>query len=132
MTVPGPMLLDVDRGGPDFPLWAGHQCHSWPENSPKIGDLRRRSPNSLVLGLVVNTHNWWAGKKVLVSSKWVERVSWSERKVFVDLRRETIKQSPEYAEEAPVTRDYETGLHLHYNRLGYWIDEAAAVAHSAV
>src|SRR5208283_2282818 len=51
VKVPGPMLLDVDRGGPDFPFWAGHQCHSWPENSPKIGDLRRRSPNSLVLGL---------------------------------------------------------------------------------
>jgi uncharacterized protein YrrD len=80
--------------------------------------------------LIVDTHNWWAGKRVLVSPQWIERVSWGERKVFVDLSRETIKQSPEYTEEAPLTRDYETGLHLHYNRVGYWIDEPAAKAHS--
>ena len=75
--------------------------------------------------LIVNTHNWWAGKKVLVSPQWIERVSWGERKVFVNLSRETIRQSPEYTEESLPTRDYETGLHLHYNRLGYWIDEPA-------
>ena len=51
--------------------------------------------------LIVNTHNWWAGKKVLISPRWVERVSWSERKVIVNLSRETIKRSPEYAEVAP-------------------------------
>ena len=80
--------------------------------------------------LIVNTRNWWPGKKVLVSPQWIERVSWSEAKVFVNLSRETIRQSPEYTEESPLTRDYETGLHLHYNRLGYWIDEPAAKKHS--
>ena len=73
--------------------------------------------------LVVGTRNWWPGKKVLVSPQWIERVSWSESKVFVNLPRETIKQSPEYTEESLLTRDYETGLHRHYNRRGYWIDE---------
>jgi hypothetical protein len=80
--------------------------------------------------LVVDTRNWWPGKKVLVSPQWIERVSWGERKVFVNLGRETIKKSPEYTEKSPLTRDYETGLHLHYNRLGYWIDEPAAEEHS--
>jgi hypothetical protein len=73
--------------------------------------------------LIVDTHNWWPGKKVLVSPQWIERVSWSERKVFVNLCRETIKQSPEYKEELLPTRDYEIGLHGHYNRKGYWVDE---------
>jgi uncharacterized protein YrrD len=77
--------------------------------------------------LVVNTHNWWPGKKVLVSPQWIERVSWGERKVFVNLDRETIKESPEYMEETLLTRDYEIGLHKHYNRKGYWIDELATV-----
>jgi hypothetical protein len=80
--------------------------------------------------LIINTHNWWPGKKVLVSPQWIERVSWIESQVFVNLSRETIRQSPEYTEESPLTRDYETGLHLHYNRLGYWIDEPAAKEHS--
>jgi uncharacterized protein YrrD len=76
--------------------------------------------------LTVDTHNWWPGKKVLVSPQWIERVSWGERKVFVNLSREAIKQSPEYTEESLLTRDYEIGLHRHYNRKGYWMDEVAA------
>jgi uncharacterized protein YrrD len=79
--------------------------------------------------LIVDTRNWWPGKKVLVSPQWIERVSWTESKVFVNLSRETIKQSPEYTEEALLTRDYETGLHRHYNRQGYWVDEPAAKEH---
>ena len=70
--------------------------------------------------LVVDTKNWWAGKKVLVSPQWIERVDWSESKVFVNLSRETIKESPEYTEESLLTRDYETGLYQHYQREGYW------------
>ena len=77
--------------------------------------------------LVVGTRNWWPGKRVLVSSQWIERVSWNESKVFINLDRETIKQSPEYTEESRLNRDYEIGLHRHYNRKGYWIDELAAV-----
>ena len=76
--------------------------------------------------LIVNTSNWWAGKKVLVSPQWIERVSWGERKVFINLSRETIKESPEYTEESLLTRDYEIGLHGHYNSKGYWVDELVA------
>jgi hypothetical protein len=73
--------------------------------------------------LIVNTQNWWPGKKVLISPKWIERVSWRESKVFVNLTREIIKQAPEYPEESLPTRDYETRLHRHYDRQGYWVDE---------
>jgi hypothetical protein len=76
--------------------------------------------------MVVNTRNWWPGKKVLVSPLWIEGVSWDVSKVFVNLSRNAIKQSPEYSEESLLTRDYETKLHGHYNRKGYWIDESAA------
>ena len=76
--------------------------------------------------LIIDTHNWWPGKKVLVSPQWIESVSWGERKVFVNLSREAVKQSPEYTEESLLTRDYEIGLHQHYNRQGYWVDEVAA------
>jgi len=80
--------------------------------------------------LIVDTRNWWPGKKVLVSPQWIESVSWNETKVFVNLLRETIKQSPEYTEASLLTRDYETGLYQHYNRQGYWSDELTAKEHS--
>ena len=66
--------------------------------------------------LIIDTQNWWPGKKVLVSPQWIERVSWSESTVFVNLPRETIKQSPEYREKSQQTREYETGLHRHDDR----------------
>jgi len=48
--------------------------------------------------LIINTRNWWPGKEVFVSPKLIERVSWDSSKVFVNLSREAIKQSPEYTE----------------------------------
>jgi len=80
--------------------------------------------------LVIDTKNWWSGKMVLVSPQWIERVSWGESKVFVNLSRETIKQAPEYTEDFLLTRDYETKLHRHYNRQEYWLDELVAKEHS--
>jgi hypothetical protein len=80
--------------------------------------------------LVINTKNWWPGKKVLISPKWVERISWKESKVYINLLCETIMHSPEYTEESLLTRDYETALHQHYNRQGYWEDEMAKKDHS--
>lgn len=73
--------------------------------------------------LVVNTSNWWAGKKVLISPLWIERVSWGERKVVIDLTRQAIKLSPEFTDQSLVDRDYEASLYGHYNRKGYWVDE---------
>jgi len=80
--------------------------------------------------LVVDTQNWWPGRKVLISPQWIERVSWEESKVFINLPRETIKRAPEYQDGALLTRDYEVGLYRHYNRKGYWIDESVAKEHS--
>jgi hypothetical protein len=80
--------------------------------------------------LIIDTQNWWRGKKVLISPRWIERVSWSKSKVFVNLSRESIKQSPEYTEESLLSRNYEIGLHRHYNRQGYWVDDLAAKKHS--
>lgn len=75
--------------------------------------------------LVVDTRNWWPGKQVLISPQWIERVSWRDEKVFINLPRETIKRAPEYTGESPVTRDYETALYGHYNRETYWGEYAA-------
>ena len=76
--------------------------------------------------LVADTGNWLPGRQVLISPQWIERVSWHERKVFVSLSRETIKHSPEYTDDLLLTRPYESALHQHYDRPGYWENEPAA------
>jgi len=66
--------------------------------------------------LIIDTQNWWPGKKVLIPPNGLRALVGPESKVFVNLARETIKQSPEYLEESLPTRDYETRLHQHYDR----------------
>lgn len=75
--------------------------------------------------LIIDTQNWWPGKKILISTRWIDRISWEDSQVVIGLTRETIKECPEYTEGALITRDYEEKLHRHYNRKEYWTDELA-------
>lgn len=70
--------------------------------------------------IIVDTRNWWPGKKVLVSPEWVRSVSWNDLRVYVDLSRDKIKNAPEYDPSLPLTRDYEARLYNHYGRSEYW------------
>jgi sporulation protein YlmC with PRC-barrel domain len=70
--------------------------------------------------MVVDTKNWWPGKKVLVAPEWIERVSWADSRVYVDLSREAIKSGPEFDADL-LNRDYEERLYKHYDRPGYWV-----------
>jgi len=104
---------------------SGHHVQALDGEVGHIKDFIIEDETWTIRYLVVDTHNWWPGKKVLVSPQWIENVSWGERKVFVNLSREAIKRSPEYTEQTLLTREYETGLHRHYKRQTYWVDELA-------
>jgi hypothetical protein len=69
--------------------------------------------------LIVDTRNWWPGKRVLVAPQWIHAVGWEESKIHVDLTRETIKSSPAYDPKEPITPDYAGALHDHYGRPRY-------------
>lgn len=70
--------------------------------------------------LVIDTRNWLPGKKVLVAPAWVEEVDWASRIVSMDLKRETIQNSPEFDPSMPVNREYEVRLYDYYGRPKYW------------
>ncbi|HEQ98080.1 MAG TPA: PRC-barrel domain containing protein [candidate division Zixibacteria bacterium] len=74
-----------------------------------------------ILYLVVSTGRILPGKKVLLAKMWVDRVSWSESKIYVDLTGKKIKESPEFDRSIPVDRDYEERLFEFYGRKGYWL-----------
>ena len=109
----------------------GHHVHAADGGIGHVDDFIIDDEIWAIRYLIIDTKNWWPGKKVLVSPRWIERISWSESKLFTNLSRESIKQAPEYSEDALLTRDYETGLHRHYDRPGYWLDEPVAKEHSA-
>jgi hypothetical protein len=74
----------------------------------------------LIRYMVVNTRNILPGKKTLVSPDWIERVSWAESKVYLDIAEEELKGAPEFDYSTPVSRKYETRLYDYYSRSIYW------------
>jgi uncharacterized protein YrrD len=70
--------------------------------------------------MIVDTRNWWPGKKVLVSPEWIREVSWPESRVYVDMTKDAIQQAPEYDPEQPLAREYEARLFGHHGRRTYW------------
>jgi hypothetical protein len=72
--------------------------------------------------LVVDTSNWWMGRKVLIAPPWIESVSWGDRTVSVGLTRQAVKDAPAYDPEQSPARADEARLHEHYRRIGYWTE----------
>jgi hypothetical protein len=103
----------------------GYHIHALDGDVGNVDDFIIDDETWTIRYLVVNTSNWWGGKKVLVSPLWIGRVSWSESSIFINLSRDAIKRSPEYTYESLVTRDYEMSLHQHYNRKGHWVNDLA-------
>jgi hypothetical protein len=65
--------------------------------------------------LVVDTNNWLPGRKVLVSPQWIKHIDWNEKKVYVNLSQESIKNSPEFDPDIPIRDDYENELFNYYD-----------------
>jgi len=74
--------------------------------------------------LVVDTSNWWGGHHVLVAPQWIQRVSWAEATVSVDMTRQAVKDAPPYDSAAQLDRQQEMGIYEHYGRPGYWTTKA--------
>jgi len=70
--------------------------------------------------LVIDTSNWWFGKKVLVAPHWAHDISWAKSMVYMNLTRDAIKNSPTWDPEALVNREYEERLYDYYGRPTYW------------
>jgi len=70
--------------------------------------------------LVIDTSNWWFGKKVLVVPQWAHDISWAKSMVYMNLTKDAIKNSPTWDPEALVNREYEERLYDYYGRPVYW------------
>ena len=54
--------------------------------------------------LIVDTKNWWPGKKVLIPTSTVRDIVWDEKLVYLTLSRGQIKDGPVYDPSRPITR----------------------------
>lgn len=66
---------------------------------------------------IVDTHRWLpGGKKVLISTKWIEEVGLNSSKLTVDVTRDQVEKAPEYLKDLEFTDKREQELWIHYNK----------------
>ncbi len=69
---------------------------------------------------IVDTRNWLPGRKVILSTRWLDAIVWGDSKMRVNLTRDEIRRSPEWQSLEDVNREYEELLHAHYGKRAYW------------
>lgn len=120
---PPPTVHDVEAAGDPLLRSLGEvEGYYVRASDGEIGHVERFLVEDIeaVRYLVIDTKNWWPGKKVLISTQWVRDVSWTGQELSIAPTREQVEQSPEYEETTPVERLYEERLHRHYGFQPYW------------
>ena len=130
----GPMMsahaerkkIAAERGGEDLHLRStreviDYRIHAIDDEVGHVQDFVVEDESWIIRYMVVDTRKWLPGKKVLVFRECIERISWADSEVYVDLSREEIKNSPEFDPRQPVNREYEERLYDFYGHPKYWI-----------
>ncbi len=73
-----------------------------------------------IMYFVVDTKRIIPGKKVLLSTRWIQDIIWEQSQVQVNLPCEIIKKAPDYDPHVPVNRETEKVLYDYYGRPKYW------------
>jgi hypothetical protein len=60
---------------------------------------------------------------VLISPQWITEVSWTDSKVWVNVARDAVKNSPVYNPAVEMDREHEKSLYRFHDRPGYWGSE---------
>jgi hypothetical protein len=85
----------------------GYSIQGMDSEIGRVEDFLIDDANWSIRSLVAATGHWWSGKNVLVPSQSIQRVSWGESKVFVNLSRLAVLEEPEYISSVPGPGDHD-------------------------
>ena len=103
----------------------GEQLSATDGEIGRIKDFYFDEENWAIRYLVVNTGNWLASRKVLISPHSISRPPASGKSIRVGLTRKKIEKSPTIGSQNPVLGEYEEHYHKHYGLPPYWKPSAA-------
>jgi len=95
----------------------GYHIHASDGEIGHVEDFLVEDDDWSIHYLVVDTKNWWPGKKVLISPMSVRKIEWADRRVNLGADRQKVKDSPAYDPSTTVDPIYETNFHNHYGDL---------------
>ncbi|MDG5790032.1 PRC-barrel domain-containing protein [Evansella sp. AB-P1] len=81
-----------------------------------VSDFIIDDENWRIKYFVASTANWLIGKFVVLSVDWIERISYHEKKIYVDLPKDKIKNGPFFELDKPFTEVDEKLLYESYEK----------------
>jgi uncharacterized protein YrrD len=71
----------------------GYHIQAWDGDIGHVSDFVVNDQTWHIGSLLVDTHNWIGGKKVLIAIEHIKEIQWDQSKVLVELTSEAIKNS---------------------------------------
>jgi uncharacterized protein YrrD len=87
----------------------------------KVDDFILDDQDWILRYLVLDSGALVKDKKVLIAPFWIRWIRHDEKQVYIDLREQTIKDSPAFDHTQPLNREYEEVLYDFHGRPHYWI-----------
>lgn len=95
----------------------GYHIHASDGEIGHVEDFLLEESDWSIHYLVVDTKNWWPGKKILISPRSVREIDWEDKLVNLNVDRQRVKDSPPYDASTTVDRAYEKDFHSHYGNI---------------
>ena len=92
----------------------GYHIHATDGEIGHVEDFLVEDADWSLRYLVVDTKNWWPGKKVLVSPLSILEISWSDSLVDLSVNRQKVKGSPAYDASTTVDQPYDEDYRKYY------------------
>ncbi len=92
----------------------GYHIHASDGEIGHVKDFLVEDADWSIHYLVVDTKNWWPGKKVLISPRSAKEIDWKGKLVSLNVDRQRVKDSPAYDASMTVDRTYEKHFHGYY------------------
>lgn len=93
----------------------GYHIHAKDGEIGHVTDFLLEDGDWSIHYLIVDTQNWWPGKKVLISPRSIISTDWAMRMVSLDVDRQSVKDSPAYDGSEEIDRAYEFAFHGYYD-----------------
>ncbi len=95
----------------------GYHIHASDGEIGHVEDFLVEDADWSIHYLVVDTKNWWPGKKVLISPRSAREIDWTDNLVNLNVDRQRVKDSPAYDASTTVDRAYEKNFRSHYGEV---------------
>jgi hypothetical protein len=92
----------------------GYHIHASDGEIGHIEDFLVEDADWSIQYLVVDTQNWWPGRRVLISPRSAQEIDWTNNLVNLNVDRQRVKDSPAYDASTPVDPAYERNFRSHY------------------